>query len=55
MREPAVRDHYCSDLQHEVIEREQDKELSSYLTAVIEKETVYIFAAFLPHLSGLKK
>lgn len=37
MREPAVRDHYYSDLQHEVRETEQDKELSSYLTAVIEE------------------
>lgn len=37
MREPAVRDHYCSDLLHEVREREQDKELSSYLTVVIEE------------------
>lgn len=37
MRKPAVRDHYYSDLLHEVTEREQDKELSSYLTAVIEE------------------
>lgn len=54
MRKPAVRDHYYSDLLHEVTEREQDKELSSYLTAVIE-ETVYVQAAFLEHLSGFKK
>lgn len=47
MREPAVRDHYCSDLLHEVREREQDKELSSYLTAVIEeRNTLYIGSLF---------